>query len=195
MKLSEPRSAWALWFVGLPGSGKTSYAKSVHEALVTHDNDVLYLAMDERRKKYFPNPEYSVEERAEAYRLFAEESARMVDKGTKVIMDGTAPKLAMREYARGLITCFAEIYVRCSLETAMAREAGRERGLVAADLYRRAIQRKTEGKHFEGLGEVVGVDTPFEENPDAECFVDSETMSIEEGRDLVLGFISAWNCL
>ena len=69
--------AWAMWFVGLPGSGKTTYARAVHEALRSAGNDVVYLSMDEKRKDYFPRPEYSSQERVEAYRLFAEEAARV----------------------------------------------------------------------------------------------------------------------
>jgi adenylylsulfate kinase len=194
MKRSGQKSSWALWFVGLPGCGKTTYARSVHEGLLSAGEDAVYLSMDERRKKYFPKPEYSAEERAEAYRLFAEEAARVVDGGTNVIMDGTAPKLEMRQHARRLITRFAEIYIKCSLEVAMSREAGREGGRVISGLYRKAIERKTSGTQFEGLGEVVGVDTPFEEDPAAECFIDSERMTVEEGRNVVLDFISRWDC-
>ncbi len=193
MKRSEQESSWALWFVGLPGCGKTTYARSVHEGLRSAGKDAVYLSMDERRKKYFPKPEYSAKERAEAYRLFAEEAARIVDGGRNVIMDGTAPNLAMRQYARRLITRFAEIYIKCSLEVAMSREAGREGGRVISDLYRKAIERRTTGTQFGGLGEVVGVDTPFEEDPAAECFIDSQRMTVEEGRDLVLEFVSRWD--
>lgn len=186
-------SAWALWFVGLPGSGKTTYASAVYEQLGRSARDIVYLSMDERRTTYFPRPDYSAEERAKAYRVFADEAAAIVEGGANVIMDGTAPKLTMRQYARRLIARFAEVYVRCPLEVAMRREANRECGQVMADLYRKAIERKTKGKQFEGLGEVVGVDTPFEEDPAAECVIDSERMTVEEGRDLVLRFILAWD--
>jgi len=186
-------SAWALWFVGLPGSGKTTYARAVYETLRSAGDNVICLSMDERRRDYFPRPDYSAEERAEAYRLFAVEAARATAGGAKIIMDGTAPKLAMREYARHLIAYFAEVYVRCSLDVAMSREANRQDDQVMADLYRKALERRATGRQFEGLGEVVGVDTPFEENPAAECVIDSESMTVEEGRDLVLHFISKWD--
>ena len=55
-------------------------------------------------------------------------------------MDGTAPKLFMREYIRKLVPYFAEIYIRCPLETAMHREANRQDGLVMADLYKKALK-------------------------------------------------------
>jgi len=186
---------WAIWFVGLPGAGKSTYAQAVYEALRKKGENVRYLSMDERRKAYFHTPQYTAEERAKAYELFAREAAEIAEEGTNVIMDGTAPKLFMREYTRRLVPRFAEIFIRCPMETAMYREAHRPEGLVMADLYQKALKRKETGTYFEGLGEVVGVDTPFEENPKAECIIDSYQMDIEPGRDHVLAFLAAWQAL
>jgi len=183
---------WVIWFVGLPGAGKSAYAQSVYQALQKKGENVRYLSMDERRKAYFPAPQYTSEERAMAYEFFAKEAAEIAEEGTNIIMDGTAPKLFMREYARSLVPRFAEIFVRCPLEIAMYREAHRPEGLVMANLYQKALKRKETGTYFEGLGEVVGVDTPFEENPVAECVIESDQMSIEKGRDRVLAFLTAW---
>jgi len=188
-KISRP--GWVIWFVGLPGAGKSTYAQAVYKALENKDEDVRYLSMDEQRHIYVTGPKYTRQERKQAYRLFAEEAAEIAGQGTNVIMDGTAPELSMREYARELIERFAEVYVRCSLETAMSRESNRPQGLVMAALYEKAIKRKQSGKSVRGLGEVIGVDAPFEENSDAECVIDSEKMTIEQGRDSVLAFISA----
>lgn len=186
------RPGWVIWFVGLPGAGKSTYARAVYQVVRGRGEDVYYLSMDERRSAYVPEPQYTQQERRQAYRLFAGEAARIAGYGTNVIMDGTAPEVAMREYARTLVERFAEIYVNCSLPTAMRREANRPQGLAMAELYGKAIKRKQTGEYFKGLGEVVGVDTPFEENPAAECVIDSEKMSIEQGRDLVLGFLASW---
>jgi len=45
-----------MWFVGLPGSGKSSVARSVFQALREKGLDVVHLEMDARRKAYFPHP-------------------------------------------------------------------------------------------------------------------------------------------
>jgi len=181
-----------IWFVGLPGAGKSTYGRAVYHALLEQKVDVEYLSMDERRKAYFPAPQYTETERATAYRLFAEEAARIAHQGRNVIMDGTAHRRSMRENMRRLVPRFAEIYVRCSLETAIRREKGRPEGLVMAGLYDQALRRKRTGVQFEGLGEVVGVDTVFEEDPFAECVIYSERDSVEEGRDKVLAFLARW---
>lgn len=193
MESEKNRTAgWVIWFVGLPGAGKSAYAQAVYEVLQKRGENVRYLSMDERRRAYFPTPKYTPEERARAYKLFAEEAARIAYGGANVIMDGTGPKRSMRRYARKLVPRFAEILVRCPLETAIHRESNRPEGLVMADLYRKALKRKETGVQFEGLGEVIGVDTPFEEDPLAECVIDSDQMSVEQGRDHVLTFLDKW---
>jgi len=185
-------TGWVIWFVGLPGSGKSTYALSVYDALQKRGKNIRYLSMDEKRKAYIQSPQYTAEERTKAYDLFVQEAAQIAEEGTNVIMDGTAPRLLMREYMRKLVPRFAEIYIRCPLETAMNREAKRADGLVMADLYRKALKRKQAGTYFKGLGEVVGIDIPFEENPLAECIIESDQVSIGEGRDRVLDFLSSW---
>jgi len=185
-------SGWVIWFVGLPGAGKSAYAWSVYNTLLERGENVRYLSMDEKRKTYFHSPQYTAEERTRAYELFAREAAQIAEEGTNVIMDGTAPKLNMREYARKLVPHFAEIFIRCPLKTAMYRESNRPEGLVMTNLYARALERKQTGTCFSGLGEVIGIDIPFEENPLAECIIESDQVSIEEGRDRVLDFLATW---
>ncbi len=182
----------AVWVVGLPGSGKSNLAKAVAEALAEWGFDAELLQMDERRKVYFPQPKYNAAEREEAYRLFAEEAAKLVQQGLAVVMDGSAYKVAFREYARSLIPRFCEIYVQCSLATAIARETKRPQGLVKARLYQQALERQATGKPVPGLGEVIGVDTPFEENPRAEFTINNDAIPKQETRERTLAFLRAW---
>ncbi|MFC1848318.1 adenylyl-sulfate kinase [Chloroflexota bacterium] len=190
MKPKDAGSAgWVIWFVGLPGAGKSTYAQAVSQALNDRGYNVRYLSMDQRRQAYLTTPQYTPEERDKAYRLFAEEAAQIANQGINVIVDGTAPKLSMRQFLRRMVPRFVEIYVHCPLETAMNRESNRPEGSVMGDLYKKAIERKQTGKHFEGLGEVVGVDTPFEENPNAECVIESDQMNFDGGLDRILKFL------
>ncbi len=183
----------ALWFTGLPGSGKSAVARAVREAVAERLPRVTLLELDARRRAYFPNPAYDEAEREAAYRLFAEEAAACLRQGDDlVLMDATAPRLAMRAHARSLMPRFAEVHVKCSLKTAMAREAARPDGKVMAGLYAKAMMRKATGRQFPGLGQVIGVDVPFEEDPAAECVVDAEHLTVEQGRDVVLEFLRGW---
>ena len=192
MENKKTTPGWVVWFVGLPGSGKSTYARAVFQALQEKRMNVRYLSMDERRKSYIPVSEYTETERINVYKLFVEEAAQTAYEGRNVIMDGTAHRLSMRDQMRRLVPRFAEVFVRCSLETAMQREKNRPEGSVMADLYEKAINRKETGIQIEGLGEVIGVDTEFEENLSAECIIDSERESIEQGRDKVLAFVTRW---
>jgi adenylylsulfate kinase len=183
---------FAIWVVGLPGSGKSNLARSLKEELEARGFDAVWLQMDERRKAYFPEPEYTKEEREKAYDLFAKEAAELAGRGKAVVMDGSAYKVSMREYARELIDDFAEVHVQCELATAMRRESKRPEGLVMAGLYAKAVKRKQTGEQFEGLGEVIGVDVPFEENENAECRIKNDDIPKEETRARALECISAW---
>ena len=183
---------WMLWFTGLPGCGKSTIARMVTARLQALGHAVHYLEMDQRRKIYFPSPAYSHEERIAAYRLFAEEGARLAAHGYGVILDGAAPALAMRSYARSLCASFAEIHIKCTLPTAMSRESSRPAGKVMADLYRKALERRQTGHQFPGLGQVVGVDVPYVENPHAECVVNTDILSPEQSCALVLDFFQSW---
>lgn len=183
---------FAVWVVGLPGSGKSNLARAVAAALAEWGFDPVHLQMDERRKVYFPQPQYTGGEREAAYRMFAEEAAALAREGRAVVMDGSAYKAAFRDHARSLIPRFCEIHVQCSLQAAMAREAKRPQGLVMAGLYQKALERKATGKDFPGLGQVIGVDAPFEENPNAELVINNEHIPKEETRARTLAFLREW---
>jgi len=179
----------AVWFTGLPGSGKSSISRKVFQRLKELGFKAEYLQMDQRRRVYFPEPTYSAEERKEAYRLFAEEGAMLVDKGYFVVMDASAPRKEMRDRARNLIENFAEIHVDCSLETAMERESQRPEGQVMADLYAKALERKRTGKDFPGLGQVIGVDVDFEKDRHAELSIENDHLTLDEAVDQAMNFI------
>ncbi len=185
---------WGLWFVGLPGSGKSTIARHVYEALRTQIPRLSLLQMDEWRKTHASQGGYSREEREAAYHAFASMAAQRIREGEHLLLDGTAYRLRMRQEARSQITRFAEIYISCPLEIAMQREAARPQGLVMAEMYRKALWRKQTGQPVPDLGEVIGIDVPFEIDPHAECSLDSSQMSPEIACDRVLAWLkqSGW---
>ncbi|WP_045216997.1 adenylyl-sulfate kinase [Desulfonatronovibrio magnus] len=191
MTIHSASKGQAAWFTGLPGSGKSSISRKVYERLKEQGLYAVHLQMDQRRKEYFPEPSYTSEERKKAYQLFAEEAADLAGQGHFVIMDATAPKKTMRDMARNLISRFIEIHIACSLETAMQRESKRPEGLVMADLYTKALERKKTGKDFSGLGQVIGVDVPFEKDPNAECVIENDDLTLEQAVEKALECIKA----
>ncbi|WP_461210733.1 adenylyl-sulfate kinase [Desulfocurvus sp. DL9XJH121] len=183
---------FAVWVVGLPGSGKSNLARGLVRELGEMGVPAELLQMDARRKAYFPEPTYSSREREEAYRLFAEEAAALVRRGVNVVMDGAAYKAAFRDYARSLIPRFAEIRVACELATAMAREAGRPEGLVMAGLYEKALERKRTGREFPGLGEVIGVDVAFEAGEREDFVIANDDIPKQETLRRTMEFLRSW---
>jgi adenylylsulfate kinase len=190
--MREKSRGFAVWVTGLPGSGKSNLARAMAKELEDRGFDAVWLQMDERRKAYFPQPKYTAEERAKAYAMFAEEAAGLVASGKAVVMDGSAHKAAMREHARELIEDFAEVHVKCGLQTAIDRESGRPEGLVMAGLYKKALARKETGEQFEGLGQVPGVDVPFETNDNAECRIVNDDIPKEETRARAFAWLDGW---
>jgi len=182
----------AIWIVGLPGCGKSSIAQGIVRFLAKQEYDVVLLAMDDRRKEYFPKPEYTAQERDEAYALFIGEAVDLVSKGVFVVMDASAYKVEMRTLARRSILLFAEIFIHCELEIAIKRESLRAEGKIMAGLYEKALERKRTGRHFAGLGDVIGVDVEFEKNPDAEFILDNSYLTEEEALGKVLHFLDMW---
>lgn len=188
-KGSVPKKGIAIWFTGLPGSGKSSICDYVLERLKEQGYAPVLLRMDERRKVYFPNPQYTSEEREKAYHYFAWEGIQTALEGNLALMDATAPRIAMRTLVRQKAPRFAEIHISCSLDTAMKREQSRPEGLIMADLYQKALQRQKTGEDFPGLGQVIGVDVPFEVDPEAELILENDHLSLEQAGGQVTDFI------
>ena len=173
--IDTSNNGWAVWFTGLPGSGKSKLSQIVFEML-TRDGIVCeWIELDSIRKRYVENPKYTSEERDFVYEKLVDFATERVQNGTNVVIDATAHKLLYREMARNKIKRFIEVMVTCSLSICIERESKREKGLVVAQMYQKALERKEKGTQFEDLGAVIGVDVPYEENPDAEIIIDNST--------------------
>lgn len=185
-------SGWVIWFTGLPGCGKSTLARGVRDFLEEKGIEVMLLEMDERRRTYVPNPQYSEEEREKVYAMFADEAVALSLSGHNVIMDGVAHRLKFRHRVRKKNVRFAEVCIRCDVQQAMHREGRRPQGKAMAGLYAKALERRKTGRYFEGLGDVVGVDVSFEEDPTVECLIDNTNLTPKESLDKVLHFLDRW---
>ncbi len=131
--------------------------------------------MDEVRRAITPRPTYSEEERDVAYAALAYMASLLASEGRSVIVDGTANRRRYRGLGRRLNARFAEVYVKCSPEVAMAREGKRGTGI-----YRLARR---------GRAPVPGLTAVYEPPRRPEVVVDAERLTPEQGADLVAKFL------
>ena len=170
---SNKAQGWAVWFTGLPGSGKSKISKLVYKKLADEGIICKRIELDTIRKKYVVRPEYTDSERDFVYNKLIEFAEENVRNGINIIIDATAHKRSYRENARKKIERFVEVMIKCPLSVCIERESKRKNGHIVSQIYLRALERQHKGSRFEDLGKVIGVDIPYEENPFAEVIIDN----------------------
>lgn len=119
---NDAPTAFAIWFTGLPASGKSTIVSRLRPELESLGLNVEVLESDEVRRVLTPEPSYSDSERQVFYRALAFTGARLVANGVTVLFDATATKRAYRELARSMIPRFMEVSVECPLEVCLKRD-------------------------------------------------------------------------
>ena len=154
------------WFTGIPASGKSTIAKKVCEKLKDMGIKIEILESDEVRKVITPKPLYSDEERDWFYGTVLIWLAELLYRnGINVIIDATGHKAWYREKAREKFRQnFLEIYIKCSVETAMKRDP--------KGLYKAALEGR--------IKTLPGLQVPYEEPTNPDLVLDTEKLSINE---------------
>lgn len=174
--------AFAVWFTGLPGSGKTAISSRTLKILKNRGIDVKILQLDEIRRVLTPDPKYTDDERDIVYASLGYMAKLLNESGVNVFIDATANKRKYRDKAREIIPQFAEVYVRCSLEVCMEREAKRKAAFSPKGIYKKSGQTGAT---------VPGVNVPYEEPLEPEIVVDSDKMTANQGAQKVVDAITA----
>jgi adenylylsulfate kinase len=115
-------AGWAIWITGRPGSGKTTLAEGVAQAVAVHGDRVKVLDMAPLRHFLLREAAPSERQQEIAHRALAYAAKLLTEAGVAVIVDATAPRRAWRDAARELIPCFAEVQLRCPAEICFERE-------------------------------------------------------------------------
>ncbi len=163
--------AFAVWFTGLPGSGKTAIASRTSDILKQKGINVKTLQLDEIRQVLTPSPKYTDEERDIVYASLGYMAKLLTECGMNVFIDATANKRKYRDAARSIILQFAEVFIRCPLEVCMEREARRKAVFSPKGIYK---------KSAEAGAAVPGVNVPYEEPIKPEIVIDSDKMKPDE---------------
>lgn len=164
-----------MWFTGLSGSGKSTVANAVEQALCKQGVHTYTLDGDNVRKGLNNDLTFAPEDRKENIRRIAEVANLFVDAGIVVLAAFVSPYKKDREMIKNTVkdVNFVEIFVDTPIEECERRDV---KGLYA--------------KARQGLiKDFTGVNAPYEapENPDIR--IDTTEVSIEESVELILNKI------
>lgn len=167
--------AFAVWFTGLPGSGKTVIASRTAAILINEGIDIKILQLDEIRKVLTPNPKYTDDERDIVYASLAYMAKLLNECDVNVFIDATANKRKYRDAARRLIPLFGEVFIRCPLEVCMEREAHRRAAFSPKGIYEKSANAGAN---------VPGVNVAYEEPVDPIIVIDSDKTKPDTSANL-----------
>lgn len=170
---SKP-TATVVWFTGLSGSGKSTIAHAVVNALGAKGQDVEQLDGDAVRAM-FPATGFTRPERDAHLRRVGFLASRLEQHGITVIASFVSPYRESRDAVRAMCREFVEIYVNTPLEVCESRDV--------KGLYARA--RRGELSNF------TGIDDPYEAPEQAELVIDTRTTSVEEATKQVLSLLQS----
>ena len=165
-KLNGHKSA-ILWFTGLSGSGKSTVAHSVEEALHQLGSKTFVFDGDNVRHGLCNDLSFTDSDRKENLRRIGEMVKLFLDAGTISLTAFISPFKEDREKIRSMVPegDFIEIYCRCSISKCEERDV--------KGLYKKA--RAGEIPHF------TGISSPYEEPEDPEVIVDTDgSVSVED---------------
>jgi adenylyl-sulfate kinase len=155
-----------IWFTGLSGSGKSTLADALVETLKERGlKKIEVLDGDVVRTNLSKGLGFSKEDRDTNIKRIAFVAHLLSRNGVLAITAAISPYREVRDYARGLIGDFLEVFVDCPLEVCIQRDV--------KGLYRRAMAGE--------IPNFTGVSDPYEPPLSAEIIVNSHLETVEQG--------------
>ena len=166
-----------IWFTGLSGSGKSTVAVALENALHKAGRLSYRLDGDNVRLGINKNLGFSAEDRTENIRRIGEIAKLFVDTGVITLSSFVSPYRADRYIVRALHEDagmdFIEVFVDVPLNVAESRDP--------KGLYKKA--RAGEIKNF------TGIDDPYEAPSQAEVILNSHEMSLDKEVEILLALL------
>ena len=168
-----------IWFTGLSGSGKSTIAVALENALFKRGKLSYRLDGDNVRLGINKNLGFSEEDRTENIRRIGEISKLFGDAGTIALSSFISPYRDDRDEVRRLHEAadlkFIEVFVDCTLEVAESRDP--------KGLYKKA--RAGEIKNF------TGIDDPYEAPIIPEIHLHTDKMTLEDEVSMIIDYLKA----
>jgi len=161
---------FALWFTGLPCSGKTTISEIIAKELRDRDLNVETLDGDELRRNLSKDLGFSKEDRETHIKRVGFIAKLLARNDVATLAAFVSPYREVRKYLRIEIGSFIEVFVKCPVEVCIERDV--------KGMYKKALAGEI--KNF------TGVSDPYEEplNPEIVVETDKE-MPIESAQKVL----------
>lgn len=176
----EKRNGFAIWFTGLPSSGKSTLAQALARQLADQGIAVQILDSDEMRRRLTPHPTYTAEERDHFYDVVLYIAELLTRNGVNVLIAATAPRRRYRQAARQTLARFAEVYVVCPPDVCRERDP-------------KGLWRRAQAGEIDTL---PGAGAPYEAPQDPEVTVNTAGATVAHSVQQIwdrLQALSFWN--
>lgn len=161
-----------LWFTGLPLSGKTTIANAVYEELEKFDIPIERIDSKDIRE-LIPNIGYTREDRNRHMYRIGHLIKTLQKNSISTVASFVSPYRESRKAIREMVKNNIVVYVKADIESCKARDY---RGKYAKAL-------KGELQNFTGINDI------YEEPRHAEIVIDTDSIRIEEARDIIVKYI------
>jgi adenylylsulfate kinase len=165
----------ALWFTGLPCSGKTSISSALHSRLKNESLHSHVLDGDVVRKGLSIDLDFSENGRRENIRRVGEVSKLFVESGLIILVAFISPYRNDRNKVRKIFKLgqFVEVYLECPLRVCEERDV--------KGMYKKA--RKG------GIRDFTGISSPYEPPMNPEIYLQTHKQDLEECVDVIYRYI------
>jgi len=168
------RKGFVVWLTGIPGSGKSTIAKKLKEALESRGLCTEHLDGDEIRPWLSPKEGFSREDRIRHLRRVAFVSHLLARNGVIVIASFVSPYRETRDLARELNKgVFIEVYVKCPVEVAIERDP--------KGLYKKALKGE--------ISNMTGIQDVYEPPHNPEVVVETDRESVDESVNKIIDYL------
>lgn len=164
-----------LWFTGLSGSGKSTIAVALEQALHAAGHLCYRLDGDNIRHGLNNDLGFSPEDRNENIRRIGEVSKLFADAGVIVMTSFISPYRSDRDMVRALVPAgrFVEVYVQCPVEVCEQRDP--------KGLYKKARAGE--------IPEFTGVSAPYEEPVKPEVIINTSGTSVDAAVEQLVQYL------